>query len=100
MAAVVRTLKRVGCGIQAWVDDRVFGRWVPVVLEGGVEFLGSRVGVLDGRMTEWLARLARRLSMGFSAGVQSLQTGDLQWYITFAIGSGIALLLHFFANRS
>jgi hypothetical protein len=94
-AHLARGARWTGDQLVAGVDRKLWDVWVP----GGASFVITRVSALfsksDGYVSEKLAATVRRTVDVPSKFLQLLQSGDLQWYILFAVGSGVAILLHF-----
>lgn len=84
-----------GRWIQWATDEKLWDRWLP---HGGVWVLnrGSRfLARADEGLTAGLNRASRRFVDLPSKLLQLLQSGSVQWYITFGFLCGLAMLLRF-----
>jgi hypothetical protein len=97
-----RILEKLVAGFAAWsaLSSRIFerGLWLRL-LPGVSDFLIGRFSPAMGRLDE---RLRRALMVGLSKliaapgqGLQVIQSGDLQWYLFFALTVGIGFILVF-----
>jgi len=93
-------LKAAGFSIQKQVDEKVLGAIIPEALGSIISLIGARAGRWDVSLTNSISRLSRFGIAWFSAGVQSVQTGNLQWYVAVGLGSVVVLLIHFLAGRA
>ncbi len=92
---VLKGLGAVGRGSVYLVDRMAWGQWVPL-FTGTFVRKGSRtvatadatlswvIGGSPRRWVEWLAKL-----------LQMIQNGDVQWYLFFAVGSGLMIFARF-----
>jgi nitrate reductase NapE component len=77
------------------IDQKIWSDWVPKILFQGIRTVSGAVNELDFRISAQIGTGLRR-SVEIPAKIlQLIQTGDLRWYLFFALGSGFALLLHF-----
>jgi hypothetical protein len=98
--ALLAGIRYVGTWVRHLVDDRMSSFFLPRALYQSVTALG-RVGFhLDTTLSQLWIKVFATLSEGMTSGLRLAHTGNLQWYITFAIGSGITLLIHFLLNQS
>lgn len=92
---VVWLLQSIGSFLQKWIDHRVWGQWIPGLLDTGVRGIARATALVDRSI--WL-KMESTLSQSINSPaklLQLIQSGNLQWYLFFAVGSGIAMLLHF-----
>ena len=84
--------------ISHWVDEKISNEYVPHGL--GVIFgkIGRLAEKINDVISENLDHTVRIISDVPGKGLQLVQSGNLQWYLVFAIGSGLAMLLHFLRN--
>jgi hypothetical protein len=88
-------IMRLGGGAEWLFGAQLWENWVPRALAGGVRTSARFAQTADDRIAEGLAS-GLRVSTEFPARMlQAIQSGDVRWYLFFAIGSGIAMLLHF-----
>lgn len=88
-------LKGVGRFSEKLVDNKIWKTWVPNILSRGVKSLTGNVGAFDLRLLAVLEGGVRHFVEMPAKALQFIQTGDVRWYLFFAICSGFALLLHF-----
>ncbi|MFZ9595166.1 MAG: hypothetical protein ACO3A2_03725 [Bdellovibrionia bacterium] len=80
------------------IDQRVWSLWIPRGLSGGVLKVSRWADRLDLAISFYLGRLLR-LSVELPAkALQRVHTGDLRWYLFFALTSGLVLLSYFLKN--
>jgi len=89
----------LGTLVRTWIDERTFALFFPQALSRGVTTLGRFGYRIDTLLSRSWVRLFSALGDGMTAGLRQAHSGNLQWYITFAIGSGIALLIHFLLSQ-
>jgi hypothetical protein len=76
--------------------DGIF--WKKGISDGGARariYVGSAVARSGKSLELGIDTLSRMLVETPGKVLQVVQNGDLQWYVVFAVGSGMALLLHF-----
>lgn len=87
--------KRIGLGIESLVDQKIWSEWIPGAMSYSIRRISKISSDLD---TEIYRRFFSVLKNGVEApakAMQFLQNGDVQWYLLLAVGSGIAMLIHF-----
>lgn len=94
-APLIRILSRAGGAVAGLVEDRAWNEWIPAGLSRALSVAGRGASRLEVALTERIAHGARRGVEAPAKLLQLVQNGDGQWYLVFAVGSGIALLLHF-----
>jgi hypothetical protein len=92
---LVLGIVRVGELSQRWIDEGVWNRWVPWLMRKGLGSIGVAAFRSDTYMIRGLNEGVRRGVEIPSRVLQLVQSGDLQWYLFFAVGSVVAILLHF-----
>jgi hypothetical protein len=76
-------------------DQKIWREWVPKGLQVSVAAISKHTAAVDSKLTDILRRALGR-SIDFPArSIQFIQNGDVQWYLLFAVGCGIAMLIHF-----
>ena len=92
---VEKTLARVG-GMTYWlVDQKIWNHFLPFGITGGIRW-GAKLSVAgDKKVVSFFARFLRIWIDVPSKMLQLVQNGDVQWYIFFGLGSGLAMLIHF-----
>jgi hypothetical protein len=92
---VVFGVKRSGQFAEKIVDQEIWMKWLPLGLSHGLKTL-----------SQWMSRIDKGLFVGIGSGLrktvdvpakilQLIQTGDVRWYLFFALSSGFALLSHY-----
>jgi hypothetical protein len=76
-------------------DRNVWESWVPGLLGGGARRGAALVARADLSLSRGIGGMLRRWVDTPSRALQLIQSGDVQWYLFFAVGSGIAILAHF-----
>jgi len=95
IARILAAIAWAGRNIQEIVDTRLWTSGFPPLLDRTVRAVSSRVARADDSVIRGL-NLSLRMSVEVPAKVlQMVQSGDVQWYLFFAIGSGIAMLMYF-----
>lgn len=93
--AMVKGLTWAGGKVQFVVDQKLSSEWLPRVFDLGIKRISRCVFELDGRLVFILNHLARGIVEIPAKFLQTLQTGDLRWYLFLSLGSGFALLTYF-----
>lgn len=94
-ARLVRLIELAGDSMRAWIDQKIWNRWIPALISGAIGVTAEAVSAWDRRRGQWVGAMARRWFEVPVKTLQLIQCGDLQWYLLFAIGSGLAILVHF-----
>lgn len=76
-------------------DRNVWESWVPGLLGRGARKGAAVVAIADLRISRGIGGMLKRWVETPSKALQLVQNGDVQWYLFFAVGSGIAILAHF-----
>ena len=93
--SMVTGLTWAGGKVQFVVDQKLSSEWLPRVFDLGIKRISRCVFELDGRLVFILNHLARGIVEIPAKFLQTLQTGDLRWYLFLSLGSGFALLTYF-----
>lgn len=94
-SAVEKGIRWLGFVIVRLFDQKIWDRWVPWALNGAIQRGAGAVVLMDEKMSLRFAAVMRRTVDVPAKVLQLIQSGDVQWYLMFGIGSGFALLLHF-----
>ncbi|MGK5083590.1 hypothetical protein WDW37_09820 [Bdellovibrionota bacterium FG-1] len=92
---VAEVLSRVGRASTWLVDREIWGFWLPHGLTTALRRGAAAIALGDSRFSFWVGGALRRWVEVPSKVLQVIQNGDVQWYLFFAVGSGIAILAHF-----
>ena len=85
----------VGNQTAYYVDHKIWQVWVPVSFSRGIRQVSKVFTLLDTRLSAGLNEMLRKWIEVPAKILQLIQSGDLRWYLVFALGSGFALLSHF-----
>lgn len=85
----------IGSKTYEWLDRRFWQGYLPQAMGWVVRQTGSTVSWLDQQWRQRLDQGVRLGTEGPARALQFIQNGDVQWYLVFAIGFGIAVLIHF-----
>ncbi len=96
---IVIGLHYVGTQIQTWIDRKFWNQWVPQGLEVATATLSLGFSKTDLWLSNRINRIVRVCIDVPSKALQLIHNGDAQWYLIFAIGSGLAVLIHFLKFR-
>jgi hypothetical protein len=88
-------LSAVGTWSVWLVDSKAWQGWVPMALATGLQRSASAIASADAKLSWQLGGVLRRPVEAGAKLLQLIQNGDVQWYLFFAVGSGIAILAHF-----
>jgi len=93
---------RVTCGViflgqiaEKWVDQKIWKQWVPMGVTVGISRISKILAQVDAGISSNLVSSLRKFVEVPAKLLQMIQTGDIRWYLLFALGSGFALLSHF-----
>jgi hypothetical protein len=93
--AFFRGTYAVADALHRWVDIqfwmRGLPRWVDVILN----FTSDRFNRVEGSLSRGLHLGIHRSVHVPAKMLQLIQSGDVQWYLFFALGTGVVILLHF-----
>ena len=81
-----------------WIDGKISNELIPSGLSRALRKIAQIVDELNQVFSRGLDNSVRVLGEVPGKGLQIVQSGNLQWYLVFAIGSGLAMLLHFLRN--
>lgn len=88
-------LSWLGSAIQSAVETKTWGQWLPQGISWVIHRIARGTSVADTVLTRQLDLALRRGTEVPAKMLQMIQSGDVQWYLFFAVGSGIAILVHF-----
>ncbi len=89
------SLEWLGRCAEKLVDVKIWSQWMPNLLSFGVKNVSEVTRAIDHKLTESLNVSVKKLVDVPAKLLQLIQTGDLRWYLFFALSSGFALLAHF-----
>ena len=93
--SIILGLKWLGWRIHLLVDQKISSEWVPLFFYSGVKHLSEYTLSFDQKVILGLNQVMRRVLDIPAKFLQTLQTGDLRWYLFLALGSGFAMLTRF-----
>jgi len=85
----------IGRSTEGLIDRKIWNFWLPKSLNWMARVTGGAMAESDASISKFLAKT---LSRGIEVPVkilQLIQSGNVQWYLFFAVASGIAILVHF-----
>jgi len=85
----------LGMRAQWLVDDGIWNKWVPEAVSVGIRRFAGLLARGDYRMSEGLAFGVRKSVDSTAKLLQMIQTGDVRWYLFFAVAAGFLLMLQF-----
>jgi hypothetical protein len=88
MVALGRVFERM-------VDLKIWSQWVPDGFSFVIRRVSSVMVVVDSGVSERLVSVLRNGIDLPARALQLLQNGDVQWYLLFAVASGVAIFFHF-----
>ncbi len=91
----VSGLANFGKGVESVVDQGFWSKWLPNGLFTGITALSSTVSIVNQRSIRGINHALRTLVEVPAKLLQVVQTGDLRWYLIFALSAGFGLLIHF-----
>ncbi len=86
---------KAGHKIELFVDYKVWMQWMPHSLNVGIKILSNNMSGFDEKMSYGIRLTLLRVVEVPAKILQLIQTGDVRWYLFFALSSGFAVLLHF-----
>lgn len=94
-AAILRGIVAWVGFVEKWIGIRLWSAWLPQSLALSVAVVSRTVQRFDQQLSSALRNVVSKTVEVPAKGLQLLQNGDVQWYLVFAIGCGITILLHF-----
>jgi hypothetical protein len=79
----------------AFFDYQLGSRWIPEGAAQGANFIGTYLAKLDKLITTHLGDPLNRFMRVAGKLLQLVQAGDIRWYLACGLGSGFALLAHY-----
>jgi hypothetical protein len=92
---LLRATLSVGEGIPQWVDLKLWSSGLPRLLGRAVHGVAAPLLGVDRWVSSGLRGIVRKTIAVPVLITQLIQNGDVQWYIFFGIGTGLAMLIHF-----
>jgi hypothetical protein len=92
---ILRGLRKAGDALESTIDRKTWNDWIPRGLHVAISRFAGFTARADLLMTDRLNGTVRRGVDVSGKMLQLIQSGDVQWYLFFAVGSGIAILIHF-----
>lgn len=95
MTRLIGGISWVGKSTESLVDEKIWMNWIPYGLSIGIKSASHLLSELDEKISSIIAETLRKAVEIPAKFLQLIQTGDVRWYLFFALGSGFALLSHF-----
>jgi hypothetical protein len=77
------------------IDENIWSVWIPQGFSRVIKDVSFVMSQVDKKISSSLDYIVRKIVEIPAKFFQKIQTGDLRWYLLFALGSGFALLSHF-----
>ncbi|MCM2322535.1 MAG: hypothetical protein NDJ90_04665, partial [Oligoflexia bacterium] len=91
-------LALLGEGVVGAIDVKAWREWLPRGIARAIERVAAAAAFVDSLLSARLRTgLAKAVELP-ARGLQLLQNGDVQWYLFFAIGSGVVMLVYYLRN--
>ena len=87
--------RRTGKFLEYWISEKISITWLPAKLQRALNATAHRIARVDQRVYLRGGMLFRQWFEAPAKTFQLILNGDLQWYLFFAIGSIVAILIHF-----
>lgn len=84
--------------LNRWLDDRFWKQLFPAATAWLVRTSTRKTTAADQLLSKAMRKSLRLMVEPPAKFLQLIQSGDLQWYLVFGMGSGFALLIHFLWN--
>jgi hypothetical protein len=78
-----------------YFDRSRWGSWLSGLLGRGAHRGATFVAIADLKLSRGLGEAVRGWVEAPAKALQLIQNGDVQWYLIFAVGSGVAILAYF-----
>ncbi len=85
----------VGVSAQKNVDKNLWGIWIPRGMLRLARMAADVVFRFDLFILNWLKVTSKKSVDAPALAVQLVQNGSIQWYLSFALGMGVVILLNF-----
>jgi hypothetical protein len=85
----------VGRQMNRWVDNELWNRWLPLGLATALTFVARQISRADRAISDRTRDGARVSAEVPAKFLQLIQNGDVQWYLVFALGSGLLILARY-----
>jgi hypothetical protein len=88
-------LKKLGSVTEKWVSEKISTDWIPLGFVKVLTVPARRINEADQKLYKLEETTVRQWSELPAKVLQLVQSGDVQWYLFFAIGCAVAILIHF-----
>jgi hypothetical protein len=92
---LLKGLIRAGVAVDLTTHQKLWGRWLPHALASSIRTVARPSVATDQKIRHGIDRTASAAADFPGRLAQLIQSGDVQWYLFFAIGCTLALLVHF-----
>jgi hypothetical protein len=93
--SVHRGIERAGTQVEKWIDQGVWERAMPRALFFALEKCAGALTRVSERIAKGIAGGVRAAAEVPGKVLQLTQTGDVQWYLFFGLGTGVLICLYF-----
>lgn len=94
-AAIFSGVRTISTLFLGFVDDLIWTRRLPELSTRAMVKVGKGIAIFDRHVVDVLNSSVKKSVSVPGKLLQLLQCGDVQWYLVFGVGAGIAMLLHF-----
>ncbi len=99
LSSLTRGLSSAGEMIQVLIDHKTWNALIPSGATRSLRWVSFRMSRVDRALSEGFTEATRRSVEAPAKLLQLIQSGNVQWYMLFAVGTGIAILLNFLKLR-
>ncbi len=94
-ARFMEFIEWLGKAAEKLVDGKIWADWIPRSLSFGIQAMSEATHAVDLKVSVFLGSALKKIVDLPAKLLQLNQTGDLRWYLFFALSSGFALLAHY-----
>jgi hypothetical protein len=95
VSLIFRFVTRFSRAAQSMIDERFWVNLVPSLATQGLRATGRAAARTDERQSKRLSRIVSETVEVPGKVLQLIQNGDVRWYVLFATGMGVSILVHF-----
>jgi hypothetical protein len=98
LLSLTRGVSQASSKLTYAIEELLWSRWIPAGIHRVLGAVSGSIDRIDGSIRGALDRLVYQAVDAPGKFLQVIQNGDVRWYLTFALGSALAVLLHFLRN--
>jgi hypothetical protein len=92
---IVVGLTSAGNFLERWLTENLSTGWIPKAITAALRYPSRLIDSVDQKAYAGEESLLRQWVDVPIKTLQLIQNGDLQWYLVFAMGCVVAILIHF-----